>query len=124
MPWLLGEAICPLQAELANPGGGPFDGLGVEIEGGADANHGSRIDLSEMFGHPLFLLWRPEPDPDNVRMSVVDSLYDAGIFFATTEFDGVRTVCPIQAYLDLVTFKGRGEEAAAAILKEVIEPQW
>jgi len=52
------------------------------------------------------------------------SPYDAGVFAATKEYEGVRTVCPIQAYLDLVTLKGRGEEAAKAILEEVIEPQW
>jgi Transcriptional regulator, AbiEi antitoxin, Type IV TA system len=52
------------------------------------------------------------------------SPYDAGVFAAGKEYDGVRTVCPAQAYLDLVTFKGRGEEAAAAILEEVIKPQW
>ena len=52
------------------------------------------------------------------------SPYDAGVFAAGKEYDGVRTVCPIQAYLDLVTCKGRGEEAAAAILEEVIKPQW
>ncbi len=50
--------------------------------------------------------------------------YDAGVFAAGGEYDGIRTVCPIQAYLDLVTFKGRGEEAAAAILEEVIRQQW
>jgi hypothetical protein len=50
--------------------------------------------------------------------------YDVGVFAASKEYAGVRTVCPIQVYLDLVTIKGRGEEAAAAILEEVIEPQW
>jgi hypothetical protein len=68
------------------------DGLGVEIERGSDANHGSRIDLSEVFGHPLFLLWRPEPDSDNVGMSVVDSLHDAAVFFCRERSKG-RRVC-------------------------------
>jgi hypothetical protein len=52
------------------------------------------------------------------------SPYDAGVFFGAKDFDGVTTVSPIQAYLDLNGYKGRGEEAAAEILKEVIEPQW
>lgn len=50
--------------------------------------------------------------------------YDTGVFFDARDFDGIRTVSPIQAYLDLVTFRGRGEEAAATILKEVIEREW
>lgn len=50
--------------------------------------------------------------------------YDSAVFFDAREFDGIRTVSPIQTYLDLTSFRGRGEEAAAAILKEVIEPQW
>jgi len=52
------------------------------------------------------------------------SPYDAGVFYDAKDIDGIRTVSPIQTYLDLVNYKGRGEEAAAAILKEVIEPLW
>jgi len=52
------------------------------------------------------------------------SPYDVGVFFDAKDYDGIRTVSPIQTYLDLVNYKGRGGEAAAAILKEVIEPLW
>ncbi len=31
---------------------------------------------------------------------------------------------PLQIYLDLIQDKGRGEEAASAILAEVINPPW
>jgi hypothetical protein len=38
--------------------------------------------------------------------------------------DGSPVVSAIQAYLDLTTTRGRGMEAAQALLEEVIEPQW
>ena len=41
-----------------------------------------------------------------------------------SEFDCLHIASPIQIYLDLVGFRGRGEEAATAILEEVIQPQW
>jgi hypothetical protein len=50
--------------------------------------------------------------------------YDDGVFFGTRELAGAPVVSPIQIYLDLMRIKGRGEEAAAAILEEVILPLW
>lgn len=50
--------------------------------------------------------------------------YDDGVFFGAQVIDGVRVVSPVQVYLDLANVKGRGEEAAAAILEEVIKPIW
>jgi hypothetical protein len=50
--------------------------------------------------------------------------FDDGVFYGAREIDGIRIVSPIQIYLDLIGFRGRGEEAAAAILEEVIRPQW
>jgi len=50
--------------------------------------------------------------------------YDEGVFYDVSEFDGLRIASPIQIYLDLVGFRGRGEEAATAILEEVILPKW
>jgi hypothetical protein len=38
--------------------------------------------------------------------------------------EGAPVVSPVQLYLDLAQTKGRGEEAAAAILEEVIKPIW
>ena len=49
--------------------------------------------------------------------------YDAGVFYACREIKGVQVVSPIQAYLDLKAFKGRGEEAANALLDELIKPK-
>ncbi len=50
--------------------------------------------------------------------------YDVGVYLGFCDIDEVRVVSPIQTYLDLVGLKGRGEEAATAILEEVIKPQW
>jgi hypothetical protein len=50
--------------------------------------------------------------------------YDAGVFLDSRSFEGIATVSPIQTYLDLAGYKGRGVEAAETLLKEVIEPSW
>lgn len=50
--------------------------------------------------------------------------YDEGVYHAAETFAGVPVVSPIQAHLDLRRVQGRGEEAAGALLKEVIEPRW
>jgi hypothetical protein len=52
------------------------------------------------------------------------SPYDEGIFYEAETVEGVNIVSPIQLYLDLMSNKGRGEEAAEFLMKEVIEPQW
>ncbi|MHB8135056.1 MAG: type IV toxin-antitoxin system AbiEi family antitoxin [Anaerolineaceae bacterium] len=50
--------------------------------------------------------------------------YDNGVFLDLQEVNGVLAVSPIQAYLDLKNYRGRGEEAADAIYKEIIQKQW
>lgn len=50
--------------------------------------------------------------------------YDEGVFYGTEEDRGIRLASPVQVYLDLKGFRGRGEEAAAKLLDEVIRPQW
>jgi hypothetical protein len=50
--------------------------------------------------------------------------YDAGVLYGVKDVDRAPVVSPIQLYLDLSQTKGRGEEAAAAILEEVIKPLW
>ena len=50
--------------------------------------------------------------------------YDAGVYYGVTTKEGSRVVSPVQLYLDLIGFKGRGEEAANALLEEVIKPSW
>lgn len=52
------------------------------------------------------------------------SPYDEGVFYGSRMFDGDRIVSPVQVYLDLLSFRGRGEEAANALLEQMIKPQW
>ena len=50
--------------------------------------------------------------------------YDHGVFYGTREFDGIRVASPVQIYLDLVGYRGRGEEAANELFEQVIKPTW
>jgi hypothetical protein len=50
--------------------------------------------------------------------------HDAGVFYGKKEIDGVCVASSVQIYLDLRGFRGRGEEAAAKLLDEVIRPRW
>lgn len=50
--------------------------------------------------------------------------YDEGVFYGTRLVGGIRVASPVQIYLDLVSFRGRGEEAAHVILEEAIKPTW
>ncbi len=50
--------------------------------------------------------------------------YDAGVFYGGKDVDGLRVAAAEQIYLDLAGYRGRGEEAAAAILAQVIRPKW
>jgi len=50
--------------------------------------------------------------------------YDAGVFYGSREIDNMRVVSDVQLYLDLVGFKGRGEESAEFLFEQRIKPQW
>lgn len=50
--------------------------------------------------------------------------YDAGVFYGGKDVDGLRVAAAEQIYLDLAGYRGRGEEAAVAILAQVIRPKW
>jgi len=50
--------------------------------------------------------------------------YDKGVFYAAQNRDGLPVVSPVQTYLDLMKQTARGEEAAEAVLNEVIQPSW
>lgn len=49
---------------------------------------------------------------------------DAGYFYDEQEIEGLPLVSNIQTYLDLNGYKGRGEEAAEALLERRIKPAW
>ena len=52
------------------------------------------------------------------------SPYDDGVFYGAADINGIQIVSPVQAYLDLIGFRGRGEEAATFLLEQVIQRQW
>jgi hypothetical protein len=52
------------------------------------------------------------------------SPYDDGVFYGAAEVNGLRIASPVQVYLDLIGYRGRGEEAASFVLEQVIERTW
>lgn len=50
--------------------------------------------------------------------------YDDGIFWNAESIDDLQISDPVQVYLDLKRYPGRGEEAADFLLREVINPRW
>lgn len=50
--------------------------------------------------------------------------YDEGVFYGTEVLEDIRIVSPLQIYLDLKGYKGRGEEAAEVLLRNIIKPSW
>ncbi|MBN1831731.1 MAG: hypothetical protein JW896_06420 [Deltaproteobacteria bacterium] len=50
--------------------------------------------------------------------------YDEGVFYGRRDVDGIQVASPVQIYLDLMNMKGRGEEAASAVLNKVIKQGW
>jgi hypothetical protein len=64
--------------------------------------------------------WKRVTSGANVSLLVP---YDEGVFFNVQEIDGIQVVTPVQIYLDLQNYRGRGQEAAENIRK-VIEHSW
>ena len=50
--------------------------------------------------------------------------YDDGVFYGLQRVAGLPIVSPVQAYLDLKGYRGRGEEAADELLEKVLRPLW
>lgn len=50
--------------------------------------------------------------------------YDEGVFYGSDEIEDMKVVSDIQLYLDLIGFKGRGEESAMFLLEQRIKPKW
>ena len=49
---------------------------------------------------------------------------DQGVFYGLRDLEGIRTVSPVQIYLDLRALGGRGEDAARFLLDTNLRPQW
>ena len=50
--------------------------------------------------------------------------YDEGVFYGLQNVNGNNVVSNIQLYLDLKSYKGRGEDAAQVIFEKRIKPEW
>jgi hypothetical protein len=65
--------------------------------------------------------WKPVPSGANFTLLTP---FDEGLWYGSRELQGESVVSDLQLYLDLVGYKGRGEEAAGAILEQRFRPQW
>jgi len=50
--------------------------------------------------------------------------YDDGVFYDSRDYQDIRVVSPVQAYLDVRASRERGEEAAEALLDQTLRPSW
>lgn len=50
--------------------------------------------------------------------------YDDGVYYGIQQINGIKVVSNIQLYLDLKSYKQRGEEAADFIFEKHLESQW
>ena len=55
---------------------------------------------------------------------VLLSPFDEGVFYDLQGVDNIDIVSDIQLYLDLKSYKGRGEEAAKAVFEQRIKSKW
>ena len=67
------------------------------------------------------LTFKPVTSGANIR---IISPYDDGVYYGASNIRGQSVVSPVQCYLDLKDEKARGEEAAEALLEQVIKPTW
>ena len=71
--------------------------------------------VAEKFG------WKRVASGSNI--SLIEP-YDQGVLIDSRDSNGIQVVSPLQAYLDLHGNVARGEEAAEALLREVLRPSW
>lgn len=64
--------------------------------------------------------WKAVTTGSNVSLLIP---YDDGVFYGAKDIDEIAITSPVQTYLDLQSVRGRGHEAAQAVLKE-IEKTW
>jgi Transcriptional regulator, AbiEi antitoxin, Type IV TA system len=64
-----------------------------------------------------------KPVPSGANVSLI-APYDDGVLYGSRRVEGLPVISATQIYLDLLGVRGRGEEAANAILEEVLKPSW
>jgi len=65
--------------------------------------------------------WNPVPSGANFTILTP---YDEGLLYGARQVNGDVIVSDVQLYLDLASYKGRGEEAAAFILEQRLRSRW
>lgn len=50
--------------------------------------------------------------------------YDEGVLYGLQEIDSAKVVSNVQLYLDLKSYKERGEEAAEFLFEQRLQKQW
>lgn len=66
---------------------------------------------------------RLKPVPSGANVALLRP-YDEGVFDGLQEVEGAKVVSDVQLYLDLKSYKGRGEEAADFLYERRIKPRW
>jgi hypothetical protein len=64
-----------------------------------------------------------KPVPTGANVTLLRP-YDEGVFYALQDVGGAKVVSDIQLYLDLKSYKGRGEEAGDFLYERRIKPRW
>ena len=77
------------------------------------------MDSSE--GIARALGWKEVSSGPNV--SILEP-YDEGVFYGLQNIDGTKVVCDIQLYLDLLSYRERGEEAARSLFESRLRTRW
>jgi len=67
------------------------------------------VELKEVSSGPNFSILQP---------------YDEEVFYGSRTIQGLEIVSDVQLYLDLVGFRGRGEESAKFLLTQRLKSQW
>lgn len=64
--------------------------------------------------------WKAVASGANVSLLIP---YDGGVFYGVNNVDEIAITAPVQTYLDLQNYRGRGQEAAEAVRREM-ENTW
>lgn len=72
---------------------------------------------------PLVEMLELKPVSSGSNLSLMKP-YDEGVFYQSQDMNEVPVISPIQIYLDLRNLRGRGEEAAQAIMEKVLQKIW
>lgn len=65
--------------------------------------------------------WKPVPSGANFTILTPS---DEGLLYGIRQVNGDAVVSDVQLYLDLASYKGRGEEAAAFVLEQRLRSRW